>query len=431
MLMLRESASRASRTSVIDSLRVQALIGIVIVVLLPALVRYPDLAPHQFGMPVVVNSIIGCGIGLLLGLFLFRRVTAFPGTGAYGVILPSFATSYGMVALTMFSFRLDYSRFYLGTSFVLALVVTYVLSLLLERYTTPRFHVVPFGQIAPILDINGVDWTLMEEPSLPNTRSEGIVADLRFDHDPTWERMLAEAAVSGRPVYHTKQLGESLTGRVSIEHLSENSFGSLMPNLAYVKIKRLLDLASCTILVPLWLVPMLLIALLIRLDSPGPVLFKQLRMGYRGKTFLMYKFRTMTDRPPCADEEAARHEAMTQSDDARITRLGRTLRRLRIDELPQLLNVIRGEMSLIGPRPEAVALSCWYEAELPFYFYRHIVRPGLTGWAQVHQGHVTDLDAVNQKLNYDFYYIKNFSAWLDVLILLRTIPTMLSGFGSR
>ena len=88
-------------------------------------------------------------------------------------------------------------------------------------------------------------------------------------------------------------------------------------------------------------------------------------------------------------------------------------------------------MSLIGPRPEAVPLSRWYESELPFYFYRHIVRPGITGWAQVHQGHVTDLEAVNQKLNYDFYYIKNFSAWLDILIALRTVPTMLSGYGSK
>jgi len=112
-------------------------------------------------------------------------------------------------------------------------------------------------------------------------------------------------------------------------------------------------------------------------------------------------------------------------------RVGGFLRRVRLDELPQIFNVLRGEMSLIGPRPEAVPLSRWYESELPFYFYRHIVRPGISGWAQVHQGHVTDLDAVHQKLTYDFYYIKNFSAWLDILIALRTIPTMLSGFGSK
>jgi lipopolysaccharide/colanic/teichoic acid biosynthesis glycosyltransferase len=94
-----------------------------------------------------------------------------------------------------------------------------------------------------------------------------------------------------------------------------------------------------------------------------------------------------------------------------------------------VLNIIRGEMSWIGPRPEAVALSLWYEAELPFYRYRHIVRPGITGWAQVKQGHVADVDEVLGKLHYDFYYIKNFSFWLDLLIVARTIRTVLSGFG--
>jgi lipopolysaccharide/colanic/teichoic acid biosynthesis glycosyltransferase len=88
-------------------------------------------------------------------------------------------------------------------------------------------------------------------------------------------------------------------------------------------------------------------------------------------------------------------------------------------------------MSWIGPRPEAVALSTWYEQDIPFYFYRHIVRPGSTGWAQVNQGHVSDLESVSTKLGYDFYYIQNFSAWLDILITLRTVATMLNGFGAR
>jgi len=146
---------------------------------------------------------------------------------------------------------------------------------------------------------------------------------------------------------------------------------------------------------------------------------------------VMLKFRTMRPRPKADGVDAALHDAMTQSGDQRITRIGQFLRRSRLDELPQVVNVLRGEMSFIGPRPEAVALSEWYEKELPFYFYRHIVRPGISGWAQVHQGHVTDLESVHQKLTYDFYYIKNFSAWLDILIALRTVSVMLSGFGSK
>ena len=169
----------------------------------------------------------------------------------------------------------------------------------------------------------------------------------------------------------------------------------------------------------------------IRFDSTGPVLFRQERMGYRGLPFIMYKFRTMRPRAAVGDEEAAREDAMTRAQDDRITRVGRFLRKWRIDELPQIINVFRGEMSWIGPRPEAVALSRWYEAEIPFYLYRHIVRPGLTGWAQVNQGHVTSVEDVWEKLNFDFYYVKNFSAWLDALILFRTIPTMLSGYGSK
>ena len=153
-------------------------------------------------------------------------------------------------------------------------------------------------------------------------------------------------------------------------------------------------------------------------------------MGFRARPFKVIKFRTMEHRPPCANG-AERDEAITTHDDARITRAGRFLRRTRIDELPQLWNVLIGEMSLIGPRPEALPLSEWYETELPFYSYRHIVRPGITGWAQVNQGHVAALGDVHIKLHYDFYYIKHFSAWLDILIMLRTVGTMLTGFGSK
>jgi lipopolysaccharide/colanic/teichoic acid biosynthesis glycosyltransferase len=124
-------------------------------------------------------------------------------------------------------------------------------------------------------------------------------------------------------------------------------------------------------------------------------------------------------------------QAVTRADDPRITKLGAFLRRSRIDEIPQIINVIKGEMSFIGPRPEAEVLSQHYEEMIPFYRYRHIVYPGISGWAQVNQGHVTDVDDVREKLHYDFYYIKNFSAWLDLLIVAKTIRTMLTGFGSK
>ena len=107
------------------------------------------------------------------------------------------------------------------------------------------------------------------------------------------------------------------------------------------------------------------------------------------------------------------------------------LRKLRIDELPQIINILKWQMSWIGPRPEAEVLSVWYTSEIPFYRYRHVVKPGISGWAQVNQGHVAEVDEVHRKLQYDFYYIKYFSPWFDLLILFRTIKTMLTGFGSR
>ncbi|TIX95483.1 MAG: polyprenyl glycosylphosphotransferase, partial [Mesorhizobium sp.] len=151
-----------------------------------------------------------------------------------------------------------------------------------------------------------------------------------------------------------KQISESLTGRVEIEHLSENTLGSINPNQAYLKVKQALDWIAALAVLILLSPALLLVAALIRLDSPGPALFRQQRMGYRGKVYQVYKFRTMRTSAHVADEK---EQAITKAGDARITGLGRFLRKSRIDELPQMINILRGEMSWIGPRPEALVLS--------------------------------------------------------------------------
>src|SRR5260221_12969117 len=122
--------------------------------------------------------------------------------------------------------------------------------------------------------------------------------------------------------------------------------------------------------------------------------------------------------------EDDRRAAMTMDGDDRITRLGHLLRKLRIDELPQIINILKWEMSWIGPRPEAQVLSLWYTSEIPFYRYRHVVKPGISGWAQVNQGHVAEVGEVHRKLQYDFYNIKNLSPWLNALTFFRTIKTI-------
>jgi len=229
---------------------------------------------------------------------------------------------------------------------------------------------------------------------------------------------------------------ESLTGKVEIEHLSENTFGSLLPSLIYQRLKLTIDVFIALLAAPFILVILAVAGLATIVTSGGPVFFTQKRTGYRGVVFTVYKLRTMTS---VTDEKSGvakkgdggRNDAMTKSDDVRITRLGAFLRKYRIDELPQILNILKGEMSWIGPRPEAIVLSNWYEKELPFYHYRHIVRPGISGWAQVNQGHVAEMDQVLEKLHYDFFYIKNHSAWLDFLIVLKTMRIISSGFGSK
>jgi lipopolysaccharide/colanic/teichoic acid biosynthesis glycosyltransferase len=166
-----------------------------------------------------------------------------------------------------------------------------------------------------------------------------------------------------------------------------------------------------------------ILALLIRLESPGPAIFSQTRVGYQGRRFVCYKLRTM--RMDLAGP------AYTEEADPRITRFGRLLRKWRFDELPQVFNVLKGEMSWIGPRPESISLARDYERTIPNYAYRHAVRPGISGWAAVHQGNVALTNAATIKLEYDFYYLKNFSVWLDFLTMLMSLRTIITGFGHR
>ena len=424
----RTTRTRQSSVKLLKPLLVVALVAYVVPLLGPLV---------TFGTPSLdrastVNTQLTSLAAAVIALLLFRRVTVYPGTRAFSYILPAYSTTFGIAAAALLETRTDYSGSMLLVGYLASVGVTFLLGYIEGRRAAPaRMYYVPTGNTGIVGDTPQVDWVRLDAPAVPDDPAASIVADLRTTHSPEWERMLAQAAISGVPVYHTKQLRESLTGRVQIEHLSENSFGSLLPALGYRGIKRVIDMIASVALVPVLLVPMLLIALAVRLSSSGPILFRQRRMGYRGVPFDMLKFRTMTVERAVEDHDVARERAITRDGDVRVTRIGRFLRRQRLDELPQIVNILRGEMSWIGPRPEAVPLSAWYESELPFYSYRHIVRPGITGWAQVSQGHVAGLDEVHVKLHYDFYYIKFFSFWLDLLIALRTVGIMLTGFGAR
>ncbi|MBY0284882.1 MAG: sugar transferase [Sphingomonas sp.] len=434
MLMQLSAAVHPARGStVLASLRLQIVTIWVGAVLLPA-AAIVGLGIVPLADLTLLSSMFTAAVALAFGQLMIRRVSSFPGARAYSFILPSLAGSFGAVIVVMLLLRVSYTRSFFGSSFVMGVIIAFMISYWVDRFSRVRFHVVPEGReerIASLLRLTSADWPILSEADTLPPRREPIVADLGCDLGTHWERMLARAALAGHAVYDAKQLSESLSGQVTIEHISENSFGSLLPNDAYLTVKRIADVVGCVLLLPVLLIPLTAIAIAIRLDSPGNVFFVQERMGYRGRVFRMVKFRTMRPRPVFEDSEAARADAMTRNDDDRITRVGRFLRRCRADELPQILNVLKGDMSIIGPRPEALALSQWYESEIPFYSYRHIVRPGITGWAQINQGHVTDLDSIAMKLSYDFYYIKYFSAWIDIIIVMKTVPTVLKGLGAR
>ncbi len=380
---------------------------------------------------VAQNTLIACLIALVLGFTLHRSFSKLPGTYESFGILPGYLGSFGLVLAAILLLRIEYTRALLLLSFFACVVWFFMVYLVVQRKTVLRLGTIPGGRVPPFADLEGVVSKRLQIDSAVDD-VDAITADFRHDYSDEWEARIADYTLAGIPVYHSKDLYESLTGRAELENLSENNFGALGPANSWMLPKQLIDLVAALVIGPILLPICLVAAIAIRLDSPGPALFRQSRMGYRGHEFTVFKFRTMrVNGNGHANGRGPVDDLITRADDNRITRVGRFLRFTRIDELPQLINVLRGEMSLIGPRPEATGLSDWYQAEVPFYRYRHIVKPGITGWAQVNQGHVAGVDDIKMKLQYDFYYIRNFSIWLDILIVMKTIKTMLTGYGHK
>jgi lipopolysaccharide/colanic/teichoic acid biosynthesis glycosyltransferase len=418
---------RAPGASILVRKRVQFAGALVIGALVPWALR-GVLRTELFDEPATVNALSANAIAVVIAFWARLSIETYPGIRRSLVILPAALTGHGIVVVWFVLTRFPYDRIGLAAGFILHVAWLYLLYIYAERKLRRRIAIVPFGTTEKLVKIPGVDWHILKRPQLHDTRScNAIVADFGADLPDEWEAFLADAALAGRIVYQVKQLSESLTGRVELEQLSENSFGSLLPARGYFYLKGVADFLFAVALLPLVTPLAILVALAIRLDSNGPVLFRQKRVGHAGRPIIVYKFRTMRG-VEVADERSA---AMTKDQDGRITAVGRVLRKLRIDELPQIINILKWEMSWIGPRPEAQVLSLWYTSEIPFYRYRHVVKPGISGWAQVNQGHVAEVGQVHEKLHYDFYYIKYFSPWLDVLIFFRTIKTILTGFGSR
>lgn len=285
------------------------------------------------------------------------------------------------------------------------------------------------------------DATGERDPTLP--RVLGAAEDLEQALRQDWSGIIVAPAVplsdalvqklmgarfAGVRVYDLADFYEQLWFKVPVMHtqrgwlLFAHGF-ELLHNALALRIKRLLDVVVSLLLLIVTLPVMALVAIAVKLDSRGPALFTQVRAGLNGREFRILKFRSMV-----VDAEKDGPQ-WASARDSRVTRVGRVIRALRLDELPQLLNVLRGEMSFIGPRPERPVFNRTLQSQIPFYELRQLVRPGITGWAQVMYAYGASADDALEKLQYDLYYIKNYSLLLDFAILLKTLRVVALGRG--
>lgn len=273
--------------------------------------------------------------------------------------------------------------------------------------------------------------TQITEPLSTATLKRGwqaIIVDPKFHPNNHDKSALISAKLSGESVMSLADYYESHWFMVPVNHIGDDWFlhsqgFSMLGNAISARIKRLLDAALAAVLLVFTAPVMLLCCLTIKLTSPGPALFKQRRVGLRGSEFTIYKLRTMHQHAEASGAQWA------QENDPRVTKVGRFMRQTRLDELPQFWNVLRGEMSFVGPRPERPEFTETLAREIPYYNLRHLVKPGISGWAQVIFPYGASTSDALRKLQYELYYIKHQSLLLDLNIMVRTALTIFQRAG--
>jgi len=260
-------------------------------------------------------------------------------------------------------------------------------------------------------------------------RPDRIIVGLSESRGRLPVQQLVDLRFSGVQIEEAATAFESFFGRVSIPDLRPSHLifsRDMGPRRWMVQLQGIYSEVLGFIGMLITLPVMAVVALMVKFSSPGPILFRQTRMGLQGKTFKLYKFRSMY-----ADAEARTGAVWATKDDPRITPMGRWLRRLRLDELPQFFNVVLGQMSLVGPRPERPEFCAMLEEKIPFYRQRHCVKPGITGWAQINHKYGDTIEDTLTKLEYDLYYIKNVGPALDAYIIFHTLKVMLLSRGAQ
>ena len=259
---------------------------------------------------------------------------------------------------------------------------------------------------------------------------EAVVIAITNGKSPELLQNILDAKMQGVEIHLMADLYGNLTGKLPIKYLNNSwlvytSLQGVDKSIYMIRVKRLIDIGLSVVGLILSLPIIITASILIKLDSSGPVLYRQKRVGYNGEVFELLKFRSMT-------VNAERNGAVwAENNDARVTGAGKILRKTRIDEIPQMWNVLTGAMSFIGPRPERPEFVKQLSKEIPYYQLRHNVKPGITGWAQINFRYGASVGDALEKLQYDLFYIKNLSAFLDMHILLKTIRVVLFGNGAR
>ncbi|MDF1496523.1 MAG: sugar transferase [Patescibacteria group bacterium] len=303
----------------------------------------------------------------------------------------------------------------------------------LIQEVAPGFELKAVLQTAPgtRFDDGSVVWHASPD-SIRGLVKDGEIDTIIVGHTPEevpgLQDALYETIFSAVTLVDRAGFEEIATGRIPLEHISQNWFLSHIhegEKVAYEGVKRFVDVILAVPIAIITIILYPILALLVKLSSPGAVLYSQIRVGANQKPFRIYKFRTMRQ-----DAEVAGVPQFAQKDDPRITKIGKFMRAARLDELPQIWNVLRGDMSLIGPRPERPEFVTELVAQMPYYSLRHLTRPGLTGWAQVQFPYASTFEENIKKLQYDLYYIKHRTLMLDMAILLKTIRIVLKRMGT-
>lgn len=376
---------------------------------------------------------------ILLAVFY----TVFPGTGLakgpflssililVGLVLPLRGALYAIMKARTFAER----ALILGTS-----PLAWKIAEEIEAAPHLRYSIVGFvddsdnGETVPLRTAQHPRYPMVGplehlEKAIEELRPDRIIVALTEWRGRLPVQDLLNSRIAGVLAEDGTEVYERFARKLPIESLTPSFFifsKDFKKTRFQLAVRRVISLTAATGGLVLTAPLMVIIALLIKLDSEGPVFFIQERVGLGGRTFRLLKFRTM--HPASAD---ATESVWNRDVSSRVTRVGKWLRKLRLDELPQFINILRGDMDLVGPRPEMACNVKTMTEQIPYYFLRHVVRPGITGWAQVKHGYSVSKDDVTEKMRYDLYYIKHMSFWFDLRILIDTVKIVLFGRGAR